>query len=191
MNQQPEKAELTKRAFIDAFWLLAKKQGLFRVTVSQVAKKAGYHRGTFYVYFEDINDLILCAENEIIEELKEKLYSTPPLEFLFDSHKTFERIIRLIDEYDDKIFMLLSSDGDPNFLMRLRKEATVFVDSLLSSLGAELKVPSEYLVVYISSAVGGLLGHWYENGKPEPLEDVIAMGHQMLKSGFYGMIRNK
>ena len=137
---------------------------------------------------EDINDLILSAENEIIDELKEKLYTTPPLEFLFDSQKTFERIIRLIDEYDDKIFMLLSSDGDPNFLMRLRKEATVFVDSLLSTLGAELKVPSEYLVVYISSAVGGLLGHWYENGKQESLEEVIEMGHQMLKSGFYGMI---
>ena len=85
MNQQPEKAELTKRAFIDAFWLLAKKQGLFRVTVSQVAKKAGYHRGTFYVYFDDINDLIISAENEVDTRKTTVCFNLKPEKvFLFD-----------------------------------------------------------------------------------------------------------
>jgi AcrR family transcriptional regulator len=54
--------------------------GYHGARVARVAKRAGTSHGTFYVYFQDKNDLLLALQSEIIEEADELLERMPALE---------------------------------------------------------------------------------------------------------------
>ena len=75
MKKQPERTEQTRARLIEAFWTVGETHGLSHVSVSGVAKTAGVNRSTFYVYFDDIPSLLREAEQEIISEIKQRLWS--------------------------------------------------------------------------------------------------------------------
>ncbi len=54
--------------------------GYHGARVARVAKRAGTSHGTFYVYFQDKNDLLLALQSEIIAEADELLERMPALE---------------------------------------------------------------------------------------------------------------
>ncbi|HKA05279.1 MAG TPA: TetR/AcrR family transcriptional regulator [Acidimicrobiales bacterium] len=54
--------------------------GYHGARVARVAKRAGTSHGTFYVYFQDKNDLLLALQNEIIAEADDLLARMPALE---------------------------------------------------------------------------------------------------------------
>jgi AcrR family transcriptional regulator len=54
--------------------------GYHGARVARVAKRAGTSHGTFYVYFEDKNDLLLALQSEIIDEADHLLEQMPAFE---------------------------------------------------------------------------------------------------------------
>ena len=58
MKKQPIQTAKTRQTMIDAFWELAAIQGIDKVTISGITKKAGLNRSTFYVYFTVIHLII-------------------------------------------------------------------------------------------------------------------------------------
>ena len=52
------KADLTKRALSEAFSELLKEKPFEQITVTEIARKAGLNRQTFYYHFRDLYDLI-------------------------------------------------------------------------------------------------------------------------------------
>ena len=54
MNEQDERYSTAEDAIFDAFFLLLKEKDLEKVTVSDVIKKAGIVRSTFYNHYENI-----------------------------------------------------------------------------------------------------------------------------------------
>ncbi len=53
--------------------------GYHGARVARVAKRAGTSHGTFYVYFQDKNDLLLALQEEIIDEADDLLERMPAL----------------------------------------------------------------------------------------------------------------
>ena len=63
MKKQPERTNATRSMFVDAFIELNKHKGVEKITIQELANKAGYNRATFYEYFGDIYQAItLCQE---------------------------------------------------------------------------------------------------------------------------------
>ena len=47
-----------------------------KITVSEITRKAGYNRATFYDYFLDVYDLLEQIEEELINHIGEKITNT-------------------------------------------------------------------------------------------------------------------
>ena len=47
--------------------LLYSQKPLEKITVQEIARKAGFNRSTFYQYFLDVNDLLCDVENEFLK----------------------------------------------------------------------------------------------------------------------------
>lgn len=62
--------ERVRNYFIQAANELLKSEGLKTVTVRSVAERAGYSYGTLYNYFKDLNELLFCCMQTIVEELQ-------------------------------------------------------------------------------------------------------------------------
>ena len=78
MNEQDERYSTAEDAIFDAFFLLLKEKDLEKVTVSDVIKKAGIVRSTFYNHYENIPALMAAAEDKTIADIFELMESFHP-----------------------------------------------------------------------------------------------------------------
>lgn len=71
MNQeiQDERYHIADEAIYDAFFLILKEKDLDKITVSDVIKKAGIVRSTFYNHYENIPALVNAIEDKTIEDI--------------------------------------------------------------------------------------------------------------------------
>lgn len=58
----------TKNNLIEAFLVLAKEQKNLDFTVSELCKKAGYTRATFYRYFQTFDDVLRAINDDVHKE---------------------------------------------------------------------------------------------------------------------------
>lgn len=185
MKKQPEKTAQTKQSMIDAFWVIAKKRGLNNVTISEITKYADLNRGTFYVYFSDMNDLLAQAEDEIIEDLRSKVWTISEGKNFADLQAVSAKVIEVFGRYDDKLFLLLGKDGDPQFLDHVRKEASTIFNALMKQ--EEENPYQDYIIAYVTSAFTGLLQFWHETGKELSLAELSELAHRMTLHVMLGL----
>lgn len=66
---QDERYSVADEAIYDAFFLVLKEKELDKITVSDVIKKAGIVRSTFYNHYENIPALITAIEDKTIQDI--------------------------------------------------------------------------------------------------------------------------
>jgi len=70
MNEiQDERYHVADEAIYDAFFLVLKEKELDKITVSDVIKRAGIVRSTFYNHFENIPGLVTAIEDKTINDI--------------------------------------------------------------------------------------------------------------------------
>lgn len=66
---QDERYHVADEAIYDAFFLILKEKELDKITVSDVIKKAGVVRSTFYNHYENIPALVTAIEDKTIHDI--------------------------------------------------------------------------------------------------------------------------
>ena len=69
MNELDERYSTAEDAIYEAFFLLLKEKGMDKITVSDVIKKAGIVRSTFYNHYENVPALVNAAEDKTIKDI--------------------------------------------------------------------------------------------------------------------------
>ena len=70
MNEiQDERYSVADEAICDAFFLLLKEKDLDKITVSDIIKRAGIVRSTFYNHYENIPALVTAIEDKTIQDI--------------------------------------------------------------------------------------------------------------------------
>lgn len=188
MKKQPEQTAKTRQSMIDAFWELAAKDGIDKVSISAITKKSALNRGTFYVYFADMPDLIAQAEDDIIHDLQGRMKAAIEEGGLNHSEVVSQRMVDVFALYDDKLFLLIGKNGDPNFRAVIIDEASKMFSEVFKPLCNVQN--SEYIMAYIISGVMGLLSDWHEKGKKISIAELGVIVHTMVTKGILGVIGN-
>lgn len=66
---QDERYHVADEAIYDAFFLVLKEKDLDKITVSDVIKRAGIVRSTFYNHYENIPALVTAVEDKTIQDI--------------------------------------------------------------------------------------------------------------------------
>lgn len=66
---QDERYYIADEAIYDAFFLLLKEKDLDKITVSDIIKRAGIARSTFYNHYENIPALVIAIEDKTINDI--------------------------------------------------------------------------------------------------------------------------
>lgn len=111
-------AERTRANLIQAFWSCFEKAPLEELTVKSITQIAGYNRSTFYIYFDNMDDLMEQAEDELLERLKNVINETVAAGF--SEPAVLEALVRMDSEFGKELQALLGPWGDLRFLERLR-----------------------------------------------------------------------
>ena len=67
MKKQPQITEQTKDKLRSAFWTLYSSKPIDKITIKEITDLAGYNRGTFYLYYKDVYDILASIEAELLQ----------------------------------------------------------------------------------------------------------------------------
>lgn len=118
LNSSSKKTrELIKKTFAE---LMNEKKELSKITVTELVKRAGITRSTFYTHYDDIYDVINDYQLETIELL---VSDDIVLNSIDDIYNYFDKIFDCLKKNEEIYKMLLAANGSIIFLEKLKKLA--------------------------------------------------------------------
>ena len=96
--------------FFDAFLKLYLVQPTDRITVTDLARIAGYHRNTFYSNFRSVDDLFEQLENNVADEIVLRASQV----FCDHFHDT-DPFFQVLHDFDSWLRLLFERDEDSHF----------------------------------------------------------------------------
>jgi len=177
MDKHPQVTAQTKQNLIDAFWSLYCEKRIEKITVKEIAQRAGYNRGTFYVYFTDVYDVLSQIEQSLIPTLKE-LPPTTKLEHNMDM--PFDMFLKLYEQNSKYYSILFGDNGDPAFVSKIKNSIKPLIMQVISKKVDRNDIELDFISEYILSAMIGILSYWFRMNKVLPAEDLIALMYQLM-----------
>lgn len=176
----------TKKQLQQGLTKLMQQKNINEISVRELSELIDINRGTFYLHYRDVYDMLDQIEQEMFEEFHELLSRHPaeemdgkPLPMLID-------VFRFTAENMEMCLALLGRNGDIGFVDRLKD---VMKDRCLSDWMAVFRVDQsrnrEYFYSFIVSGCIGLLQNWLESGMRESPEEMAALAEQMILNGIH------
>lgn len=184
MNQLDERYSTAEEAIFDTFFLLLKEKELDKITVSDVIKKAGIVRSTFYNHYENIPALLTAAEDKTINDIFKMMESFHPKNDKDMCNSYFLAICNYTKKNPFLANLLQSPRGDAFF----EKALTMFhqyVTEVTPSTISSQKDRSEFSYL-IAGAIGitlGILHKWTAEDFATPAEEVADIMSKIFLSG--------
>jgi hypothetical protein len=178
MHKQAEITEQTRQNLIETFWSIYTTKRIDKITVKEITNKAGYNRGTFYEYFQDVYEVLEVIENLSLPTLDE----LPPLvEVNSNSPALINSFMALYQEKYKYYNHLLGDNGDPAFQRKLK-------NSLKSSIILPLKNKEEIdleeidiMLEYILSGMIGILIYMFQQKPNLSKEKIISLQYSLMQ----------
>ena len=173
MNQLDERYSTVEEAIFDAFFLLLKEKELEKINVSDVIKKAGIVRSTFYNHYENIPALLTAAEDKTIHDIFKMMESFHPQNDHDMCHSYYLAICNYTMKNPFLANLLQSPRGDAFF----EKAITMFHQYITEVTPSTISTPKEQneFSYVIAGAIGctiGILHKWTAEDFKTPAEDV-------------------
>lgn len=167
--------EQVKRAFIE----IVQERGLKRLSMSDIARRAGVNRGTLYLHYTDKYDLMRQLEDEILDDLASILFAPAPSREPGDPSdlvpdSAILGALRYVRDERALFEALVSPDGDTEFVERVKDMIgqSIFDEIVHSGLyqASEPDLPHEYVREIVLGGVVAVIRRWLETGAREPAE---------------------
>ncbi len=126
------------------------------------------------------------AEADIIRDFQTQMAAALARNGLPEIHSVSVEVLAFFAQYDEKVFLLLGKNGDPNFLSLVQAEAAKVYRQILSKVG--ICSNPEYVIAYLISGLTGLLTYWHDTGRKIPLETLIMVSRSMAATGLLGIV---
>ena len=111
----------TRRQLRECLISLLKEKKVQDITVRELTDMADLNRGTFYLHYKDVFDLLEKTEAELQDEFNQLVLKHDAVDLKQRPAVIFNEIYSLVYENADLIEILLGENGDLNFVNRLKK----------------------------------------------------------------------
>ncbi len=173
MNEFDERYSTAEDAIIDAFFLLVREKEFDKITVSDVIKKAGVVRSTFYNHYENVPALVTAAEDRTIHDIFGMMNSFHPKNDK-DLCKSYFLSICNYTKKNPFLANLLSSAREEEFFQKAMIMFHKYVTEV-SDQNPDKKVSGEQFSYMIAGTIGstiGILHKWIAEDFASPPENI-------------------
>ena len=187
-KKEDRRVRRTKKLLSQALTQLLQEKQAKEITVKELTDLADMNRGTFYLYYRDIFDMLEKIEDSLFSSLdaimarhEEEAASAKTKPLLLD-------LFTFIEENQEICRVLLSANGDMNFLHRLnevvREKCRIAWVSLQKDQTAEEEFDYHYSFVVFGCA--GLIRAWLNRGCSESAVHMAELADSMIRRGSLG-----
>ena len=124
MQVKPEKKEdrrvrRTKKLLTHGLIQLMKEKQVQDITVRELADLVDVNRGTFYLYYRDIFDMLDSIEQELFNQVNQLIAAHKGETVLTHTLPVLKELFHLVEENKELCQVLLGQNGDMKFLKKL------------------------------------------------------------------------
>lgn len=176
----------TKKQLRECLTHLLKEKKVQDITVRELTDMADLNRGTFYLHYRDVFDLLEKTENELLEEFNRLMYRHNAREINDKLDEIFVEIFHLVQDNAALVEILLGENGDLNFVNRLK--LLVREKCLQDWMELFRSANSAFFEAYYSFIVSGCVGlvqYWLQSGMAESPEELARMAEHIITQGIH------
>lgn len=181
---QDRRIRKTKLALKEGLLELMTEKTLNEISVRELTEKVDLNRGTFYLHYKDIFDLLEQIEDETFVKFNEIVNSYPTGSLNGDPFPLVRDIFTFLKENTALMKVLLGPSGDPAFIARLKK---VIWEGCFEHWEFPLnKNKTKELAYFYRYTLGGCIGifeTWLQNGLTESPDEMAALVKSIILEG--------
>lgn len=189
VNDNDSRVKRTKKLIRKGLAELAKKKSINKITVKELTDLIEINRGTFYLHYKDIFDLVESIENSLYDEFNEIIKTVNPKTILETPIDILEKFCVFISENADAFVMLIGENGDANFVYRIGTVMNDAVFELFSSIYPEMD-SERYSFTYEYCKYGsvGLIRCWIIENHDWTPRQVAELWLRLIARGVWGIM---
>ena len=171
------------KKIIDAFMTLYANNAIEKISIKTMTDLAGLNRGTFYLHYLDIYDLLEKIENKY--SVISKAIAKNAVNALF-KNEILEEALPKINFYEaniEHLKILLCINGKSSLNQLMKKELKNSILSYKSNSTFTSSKEAEYVLEYIASAQVATIIHWLRNDMNIPLPKMSQLLQDLGENG--------
>lgn len=174
----------TCRQLRECLITLLKEKKVQDITVRELTDMADLNRGTFYLHYKDVFDLLEKTEAELQEDFNQLVCKHDAVDLKQRPSVIFNEIYSLVYDNADLIEILLGENGDLNFVNRLKqlireKCLKDWMEVFRSGNAAAFDAFFSFIV----SGCIGLVQYWLQTGLKETPEQMAKLTEHIITKG--------
>ena len=184
VKKEDRRVRRTKKLLTQALTELMQQKQVKEITVTELTDLADMNRGTFYLYYKDIFDMLEHIEDNMFQALNEILERHEKENVVQETEPILRDILGFIQENQEMVRVLLSPHGDMNFLHRLndvlREKCLQFVRRVAPNEG---EASFDYQYSFVIFGTAGLIRAWVNRNCAESTAEIAQMAGRMIRTG--------
>ena len=174
----------TRRQLRECLITLLKEKKVQDITVRELTDMADLNRGTFYLHYKDVFDLLEKTEAELQEDFNQLVCKHDAVDLKQRPSVIFNEIYSLVYDNADLIEILLGENEDLNFVNRLKqlireKCLKDWMEVFRSGNAAAFDAFFSFIV----SGCIGLVQYWLQTGLKETPEQMAKLTEHIITKG--------
>lgn len=179
-RKEDRRVRRTKKLLTAALTQLMQEKQISEITVRELTELADMNRGTFYLYYKDIYDMLEKIEDSMFEAL-DRIIDLEKNESVDRQTKSILlKLFQFIEENKEMCRVLLSPNGDMSFLHRLNG---VMREKCLRFFGPAEEGHFDYHYNFLMFGTAGLIRAWVNRGCAESPAQMAELTDHMIRRG--------
>ena len=184
LKKEDRRVRRTKKLLTQALTELLQKKQVNEITVKELTDLADMNRGTFYMYYRDIFDMLEKIEDELFQKLDVIAQTHEHGDPTQQVKPILLDLFRFIEENQEMCRVLLSPNGDMNFLHRLyeaiRERSLEIWKEQMGSLGEK---EFDYRYSFVIFGCAGMIRAWVNRSCQETDMQMAELADRMIRRG--------
>ena len=188
-HREDRRVRRTKKLLTQALTQLMAQKQVKDITVKELTELADINRGTFYLYYRDIYDMVTRIEDDMFTALGSIITDRENEQSQTGIRTILAEIFTFIAENREMCAVLLSANGDMNFLHRLNeliREKCRYLWQDAERRGADF----EYRYSFAVFGCAGLIRAYLSLDCPQSAEYMAGLADAMLRGGSVEKMKN-
>ena len=187
-NEKTTDHTLVKECIFTALILLMEQQDYDKITITDITKKAGVSRMTYYRLYSSKEDILLQQFSKIIQELTDKIRqdsSLTPYRLVYQFFSFFQKRSKLVLSLKKANLLDLTLN---TFITNVALLYPEFFDSPDGNFSCS---PAAYYLYYHAGGLFSTLLQWIGNGQKESPEEMAQLMVSFMDGPFFSSTLHK
>lgn len=186
MKKNPEITDATRNRFIQAFCELYSEKPISKITVKELADRAGYNRSTFYQYFGDVYALLEYIEDEMIAMGLKKLASLN-LESPDFNQQFVLAFSEVLQEHEHYSVLLLQNGSESDFFRKIARHLIPVMKQRYHV--SENNTKAEFALEFCLTGMITIMTHRLKNEDKLSIEELGSLIHGIWTEGLLAQLK--